>query len=83
MDLVQLLGYQLCHKDRHTKKGGRVAIYIRNCIDFQILYNLSCTVENVLECISVELHIANSKPIIVGCLYRQPDSKICQCIDII
>ena len=83
LDLVQLPGYQLCHKGRHTKKGGGVAIYIRNCIDFQILYNLSCTVENVLKCISVELHIANSKPIIVSCLCGLSDIKVIQSIHII
>ena len=39
--------------------------------------------KNFLECIYVELHIANSKPIIVSCLHRQPDRKISQSIDII
>ena len=63
LDIVQLQGYQLCHKDRHTKKGGGVAIHIRNCINFKILDNLSCAANNVLESIYVELHIANSKPI--------------------
>ena len=58
-------------------------MYIRNCINFQIIDNLSCTVENVLECIFVELHIAISKPIIVSCLYGQPGSKNSQSIDII
>ena len=66
-----------------VKKGGGVTIYIANCIDFQIHDNLSCTVKYFLECISVELHIANSKPIIVSCIHRQRDSKISQSIDII
>ena len=72
-----------CIIKNFTQKRWRSNIYIRNCINFQILDNLSCTVENVLECISVEQHIANSKPIIVSCLYRHSDSKIIQTIDII
>ena len=48
LDLGQQPGYQLCHKDHNTKKGGGVAIYIRNCINFRILNNLSHAVNNVL-----------------------------------
>ena len=54
-----------------------------NLINFEIIDNLTCAVNNVLESISVELHIVNSKPIIVSCLCRQLDSKISQSIDII
>ena len=51
-----------------NEKGGGVTIYIRNCINLRILDNLSCTVNNGLESIYVELLMANSKPIIVSCL---------------
>ena len=65
------------------KKGGGVAIYITNCINFEIFDKLTCGVNNVLENISVELHIVNSTPIIVSCLYRPSYSKISLSIDII
>ena len=38
---------------------------------------------NVLESISVELHIADNKPIIVSLLYGQLGSKVSQSIDMI
>ena len=64
------------------KKGEGVVIYITNCINSKIIDNLTLAENKVHESISVELYIANSKPIIVSCLYRQPDSKISQSIDI-
>ena len=44
---------------------------------------LSCAVDNLLECISINVCVSRKKSIIVTCIYRQPDSKIVACIDII
>ena len=79
---IQLLGCQLCHENPEKNCSG-VAVYIANCIAFKIIDSLTCAVNNVLECISVKLHIANNIPIIVGCLHRLPDIKISQSLDII
>ena len=37
----------------------------------------------MLECISINVRVSKNKSIIVTCIYRQPDSKIEACIDII
>ena len=59
-----------------------MAMYI-GYINFKKYDNLSCAVNNVLESIAIELNIANDRPIIVWCFYRQPDSKISQSVDVI
>ena len=45
--------------------------------------SISCTVDNLLECISINVRVSRKKSIIVACIYRKPDSKIEACIDII
>ena len=56
-----------------------MAIYVKNCIEFDVMESISCAVDNLLECIAINVR----KSIIVTCIHRQPDSKIKACIDII
>ena len=75
--------YQFCHRDRENRRGGGVAIYVKNGIEFDVMESLSCAVDNLLECISINVCVSRKKSIIVTCIYGQPDSKIEACIDII
>ena len=79
--IPELQGYECCHQSRKNKNGGGVALYINNHLNFQILNKLSTTIDNVLECLSVELILNKSKNIVVSCIYRQPGSPIDVCID--
>ena len=58
-------------------------MYIRNDIRFEVLDNISCSIENVLECICVKLCFSLKRSIIVSCLYRRPGSTINTTIDFI
>ena len=58
----------LCDRNRY---GGGVACYIRNDLSFDILSVFPCEVENIF----IEFLLPNSKPVIVGAIYR-PQIKI-------
>ena len=48
LNIFSLSGYQFCHKDREDPRGGGVAIYVKNCIEFDVIQSLSCAVDNLL-----------------------------------
>ena len=48
-----------------------------------ILDNISCSIDNVLECICVKLYLSLKRSIIVSCLHRLPGSTINTTIDFI
>ena len=73
----------ICSKTGQNKRGGGVAMYIRNDIRFEILDNISCSIDNVLECICVELYLSLKISIIVSCIYRRSGSTINTTIDFI
>ncbi len=65
---VNLPNYTVYRKDRQSRSGGGVAIYVRKDL-------ISCEIELVRntesEQLWVQLHIANEK-ILLGCIYRPP-----------
>ena len=70
-DEYNISGYTLYRKDRQDRRGGGVALYIRNSLDAQVL-NLDK--ENNAESIWVRIMDTNSKGIIIGACYRPPNS---------
>ena len=62
--------------NRQNRKGGGVASYVSNSLDFKIANKMSTHVNDIMECITVELCINKSKNIIVSCVYRTPGSDI-------
>ena len=60
----------ICVLKLDKKSDGGVAMYIRNDIRFEVLDNISCSIDNVLECICVKLYLSLKRSIIVSCLYR-------------
>ena len=79
--IPNLQGYECCHQPRISKKGGGVALFINNHLDFKILNKMTTAIDDVLECISVELIFEKSKNVVVSCVYRQPGTPIDICID--
>ena len=57
-----------CDRNRH---GGGVACYIRNDLSYNILSVFSCEIENIF----FEILLPNSKPVIVGTIYRPPNQN--------
>ena len=57
-----------CDRNRH---GGGVACYIRNDLSYNILSVFPCEIENIF----FEILLPNSKPVIVGTIYRPPSQN--------
>ena len=73
-NIFSLDGYYFCHMNRINKKGGRVALYINNRIQYQIIDNLSTNIDNCLECITVNLLL--KQDVMIRSISRQPNTKI-------
>ena len=69
--MIRIDGYDIIRKDR-SRSGGRVCIYIRNTINYQIRHDLSAP---VLEVISIEISKPHSRPFMVVVVYRPPDAS--------
>ena len=57
--------------DRVGKRGGGVAFYIQEQLQFKIRHDLS-----IKECESLFIEIDNEKNTIIGLIYRPPNSNI-------
>lgn len=71
---VFLHGYQICHTARQNKRGGGVAIFIKDSIKFKKIDTLSCAIDNIMEIISIEI-ISKKRNIIISCIYKAPSVK--------
>ena len=66
----------MVHKNRSNKRGGGVMIYILQSLKFKMITELSECIENVYDCVSIEIDTTKGKNIIVTCLYRPPGTNI-------
>lgn len=73
---VELDGYELFVMNREDKKGGGVAIYVDSNLQSNLVNNMSTSIDNVLECVTVEVKIEKRKNLIVSCMYRTPGSPL-------
>ena len=62
----------MCHTHRQDKKGGGVAIYIKNNLDVNKIDVLSTSIEDVMEIATVEICIKQVKNIVICCTYKSP-----------
>ena len=69
---VNIIGYEILRKDRN-RNGGGVAVYVRNTINYISRTELDT---DYLETITVEISKPRSKPFIVNCMYRPPNSTV-------
>ena len=79
--LLRLDGYTMSHMERENRKGGGVAIYVSNSLDYRVINCMSVRINGVMECVTVELCINKRKNIIVNCVYRTPGSDMQTFID--
>ncbi len=49
------MGYDFMHIDQSNKGGRGVAFFVDKKLNFRVLKNMSMTVNNVLECITIEI----------------------------
>lgn len=54
---VGLEGYELYTTNRNNKKGRGVALYIDKSLRSKIVKNVSYSIDNVLDCVTVEIEV--------------------------
>ena len=69
-------GFNFICKCRSGKIGGGVGLYLANDLRFFVREDLSMTKEYI-ECLFVEINQPNFANIIVGTVYRPPNSDVC------
>lgn len=74
---VELEGYEMFTINRIDKKGGEVAIYVHTALKCSMVKCMVTTVENIMECVTKEIEVEQSKNIIISCVYRTPGT----CLD--
>lgn len=74
---VELEGYELFTINRINKKGGGVALYVDTALRCSMVNCMSNTIENILECLTIEIDVEKSKNITISCVYRTPGT----CLD--
>lgn len=77
-DFFKLTNYQSCHYVRQARPGGGVSLFIHNDFEFQLRNDLILNSENrEIESLFVELAgTSGGKNVIIGVIYRPPDSCI-------
>ena len=76
IDGFTLNGYEAFHIVRGQRKGGGVALYVHRRFNCAIRAVQCKVVEQVFECVTVELDLKKRKNITVSCVYRTPGSDV-------
>ena len=71
-----LQGYEAAPVNRDHKRGRGVAIYISKSIGFMEIKSMSSVVDNIMECVAIELKLNKRKHVIIGCIYRTLGSNV-------
>ena len=71
-DMFNLPNYKLIRADRKGRRGGGVAFYITQNINFKIRSDIKLT---QAESLFIEINNSNAKNVIIGLIYRPPDSN--------
>ena len=74
--IVELEGYKKFHINRNTRKGGGVALYIDRNYNSKLVSKMSIAIDNIMECITVEMEIEKLKKITTSCVCRTAGSCI-------
>ena len=69
-----LPNYEVVTNNRVDRVGGGVALYIDKKYNFSIIQNLT-VLNNTMETLFIEIDIAKNKNIVIGVIYRPPQSN--------
>lgn len=72
----EIEGYELTCINRENKNGGGVALYVDKNLNYKVVEEMSTVVDNLLECVTIEICLEKKKNMIVSCIYRAPGSNI-------
>ena len=74
-DVFTMPGYVFLSSNRLQKAGGGVGLYVFDELQYRQITDLTF-VTDTIECIFVEILIESKKNLIIGCVYRPPNSDI-------
>ena len=80
-DQFKLTGYEVTHLVRNKKGGGGVSVYVANDLSFKICNKMTKVVDELMECLTVEICNMKENNILFTCVYRQPGSCITMFIE--
>ena len=69
---IEIPSFHVNRNDRKNGAGGGVAVYVNESLTHHRRFDLE---EDSIECVWVEVLFNKSKPVLVGNLYRPPDSS--------
>ena len=72
----QLDEYDMYFTSRTNKRGGGVLLYINKNQESMKIDTFSIAIDDLLEIITIELILPNSKNKIISCVYRTPGSDV-------
>ena len=86
IDGFTISGYEAFHIVRGQRKGGGVALYVHCRFNCAIRAVKCKVVEQLFECVTVELDLKKHTNITVSCVYRTPGSDVdlfCESLDVV
>lgn len=75
-NMYNIRDYKLITANRKNRSGGGVGMYIAERINYRLREDLSLFNEGVLETLFIELKTNKKETIVIGVLYRPPNSKL-------
>ena len=73
VNLCKIKSYDLITKHRGTQKGGGIAIYVHESVSYTRRADLEFDIDKIVESLFIEI-TSNNKTIVIGELYRIPNS---------
>ena len=77
-----LNGYDLIVNNRLNRIGGGVSLYVPHCLEYTVCDDLN-VMNNYIESLFIEISIPQNKNIIIGIIYRPPNSNVIEFINYI
>ena len=71
----QIPGYKFVAKSRPDKIGGGIGIFVNKDYEFTVRSDL-CHMTEYIECLFIELHQQGKANILIGCIYRPPNTDL-------
>ena len=74
-DVYSIPGYKFVSNSRINKSGGGIGIFLKNCLDYKPRPDLS-RMSAYIECLFIEICRVGKQRVIIGCVYRPPNTDI-------
>ena len=72
--LIDYLEFNVNRKN--NQRGGGVSIFVNKGYSCKLISDMSAGVENLFECVTVELTLNRGEKTVISCIYRKPSTNI-------